>query len=197
MIKEIFGESIYISKIEQSKHEEIKTRLINTLQTDNHESWNLCKVDSTYFENVFLENIDADYKEVFRNEIMKQLKNINGTIKYIIENVWYNVYKKNDFQEPHHHIGTYDNTPTMSCIYCLKQSDAKLYFINPCYIQQKLTGIHNVFDKSDNYKEMYYPEIEEGTVIIFPSYLYHGVSPQKSDDQRITIVCNIKIIQNN
>lgn len=197
MIKNIFGESIYISKIEQSKHEEIQTALSKTLQEDNHESWELCNVKSTFFEKKFLCNFDADYKEIFENEIRDQLKKINGSNDFIIENVWYNIYNKNDFQEPHHHIGVYNDTSTLSCIYCLKKSDAKLYFTNPSYIRQKLSGIHVVFDKNENYKEYYYPDIEEGTLIIFPSYLYHGVSPQKSDDQRITIVCNIRITQNN
>ena len=48
--------------------------------------------------------------------------------------------------------------------------------------------------KKNNYTEHYYPDVEEGTIIIFPSYLYHGVSPQKSEDERITIVCNISVI---
>jgi hypothetical protein len=196
MIKEIFGESFYITQIEHSKHEEIQAALMKSIPEDNHKSWKLCNVKSTFFEKKFLYNINSDYKEIFMDEIIKQLKNINGSIEYIIEDVWYNIYNKNDYQEPHHHIGIYSNTPTLSCIYCLKKSDAQLYFLNPSYIQQKLSGIDCVFAENDNYKEHYYPNIEEGTIIIFPSYLYHGVSPQKkSDDQRITIVCNIRIVR--
>ena len=36
----------------------------------------------------------------------------------------------------------------------------------------------------------WYPEIQEGDVIIFPSYLLHGVRPHMSDTQRITLAIN-------
>ena len=44
-----------------------------------------------------------------------------------------------------------------------------------------------------NYDYHYIPEMDEGTLIIFPSYMEHGVSVHKSDLPRITISGNLVI----
>lgn len=196
MIKEIFGNPIYIANMNKDIHEQYKYIFMEKREQSLYKSWNLCSVKSTFFEeDEFIHGINnQEYRYAFEKEINNHLKNINDTLDYAIENVWYNIYTKNDFQEPHNHVGTYNNTSALSCIYCLKKSDARLYFMNPQYVQQKLCGVHTIFQKKNNYTEYYYPDVEEGTIIIFPSYLYHGVSPQKSEDERITIVCNISVI---
>jgi len=54
----------------------------------------------------------------------------------------------------------------------------------------------NVFelDKSE-FEHSFFPKIEEGDFLMFPSYLTHGVSPcLKTDYPRITISFNINIL---
>ena len=47
------------------------------------------------------------------------------------------------------------------------------------------------------YGESYYPNIEEGDFIMFPSYLIHSVepSPPTPDYPRITIAMNIRVLE--
>lgn len=195
MIKDVFGESIYFGKIDVETHKSIKNIINLEKENKSHSygSWKLCEVKSTFFEDSILYNDTlVGYEEILEEEMKKHMNKINEKLNYVIEKMWYNVYNKNDFQEPHTHLGKC-NKLSLSCIYCVAESDAKLYFFNPRYTTHSLSGISSVFD-SDNYKEHFFPNLKEGNIIIFPSYLYHGVSPQKSDTQRITVAFNINIL---
>ena len=43
--------------------------------------------------------------------------------------------------------------------------------------------------------EFYIPEVEEGDVIIFPSFMRHRVAPNHSENLRITMAFNINTIK--
>jgi len=192
MIKEIFGECIYIGTVKEEKHKKIKELLLSEKNEKPFGSWGLCQVDSTFFTKEVLVNSNINsYDEILNEELITHMNNINSYIKFVVQNCWHNIYKKGDFQEPHHHINP-DST-SLACIYCISESDAKLYFTNQNCLLQKMSNMNSVF-KNENYKENYYPDLKEGTILIFPSYLYHGVSPQKTDSERITIACNLKVI---
>jgi len=196
MIKNVFGESIYFGKVNAETHEAIKTIVLADKMNKSNESygsWKFCELNSSFFEKSILYNERlVGYETILENEIKKHMNKINEKLEYVIERPWYNVYKKGNFQEPHTHLGT-SNGVALSCVYCIKESDAELYFFNPQYNVHKLSGIRSIFN-SDNYKEHFIPDMKEGNLIIFPSYLYHGVSPQKHDTERITIAVNIRVI---
>ena len=42
-------------------------------------------------------------------------------------------------------------------------------------------------------QDQYRFEFEEGTLLIFPSHMLHGVSQHELDDERITIASNYKL----
>ena len=192
MLKEIFGECIYISVIEPEIHKQIKEIILRGQHNDEYKSWPHCNVDSTFFNtSVLLNEIEPEYRTLMEKEIKKHIVNINCNLDCVLQNLWHNVYKKGDYQEPHHHMDN-DNI-ALSCIYCVVESDAQLYFTNNNFRIHHLSKIQQVYN-SENYKEYYYPKMTEGSLIIFPSYLYHGVTPQKSESQRITIAGNIRII---
>jgi len=192
MLKEIFGECIYISVIEPEIHKQIKEIILRGQHNDEYKSWSLCNVDSTFFNtSILLNEIEPEYRTLMEKEIKKHITNINGDLDCVVQDLWHNVYKKGDYQEPHHHMN--NSNLSLSCIYCVIESDAKLYFTNNNFRIQYLSNIQKIYN-SENYKEYYYPKMTEGSLIIFPSYLYHGVTPQKSESQRITIAGNIRII---
>ena len=87
---------------------------------------------------------------------------------------WFNVYTKGDYQETHQHIGSF-----ISCVYFLKarQDGANLYFKPPYY---------------DTHLDVPYVKhkAEEGKLVMFRSFIPHGVEKHNSDENRITLAYN-------
>lgn len=123
--------------------------------------------------------IEEKLNEFFDNEFKSTLKG-----RYYISNIWYNIYKKNQFQESHNH-GT-----------CLFSGCYYLKFNKNCHEQ---TFFHNPnfninFKKVEN--EPYFcsnVNCEEDDIIIFPSNLKHGTKGvvKNCDESRITISFNV------
>ena len=111
-----------------------------------------------------------------------------------ILNSWYTKYDKNGQFNLHNHYG--DNVkildreiyrPTLSLIYILHDENEKnsTEFILPSAAPISLLDIqHQTYNTGDN------KEIKEGTIIVFPSSMYHQVKPVKIPG-RITIAVNI------
>ena len=112
--------------------------------------------------------------------------------------MWYNVYEKNDFQETHNHSG---KDTFFSFVYILKSKnfndDSKLFFVNPKDPIYVLNTFEEIFNNL-NYQKHFIPQLQEGSIIIFPSHMEHGVSIHKNiNDERISISGNIKLIVRN
>ena len=85
------------------------------------------------------------------------------------------------------------------------QYDSKVHnpltFVNPQLNMIKyLHGVHpilrdgiNEYEELTTFKEEYSPEISEGSIIIFPSYLEHYVRQSISNQLRITVAFNFNI----
>lgn len=201
MIEEVFGEQFYKITVDDCTKNNLRETINKEFDKikDSFGSWSHCKVDSTFFKDEWLTNYDSiNYDgliETIEKELRKILENQNANFDdIIVYPPWLNVYNKFDFQEPHDHIGT---TSQFSCIYFLQYDstcDAKLYFNNPNRQIHELIGMNKIFNNK-NYQNNFYPEISEGQLLIFPSYMVHGVSVQHSDNKpRITIAANISII---
>ena len=87
---------------------------------------------------------------------------------------WFNVYTKGDYQETHQHIGSF-----ISCVYFLKarQDGASIYFRPPYY------------DTHTNQSSIKH-KAEEGKLLMFRSFIPHGVEKHNSDENRITLAYN-------
>jgi uncharacterized protein (TIGR02466 family) len=168
-----------------SQHNELKKSLSkkysNKTIFSNVESWN-CNSKVSCIEDfseiqILLEEIFAKFSE----EVKQKLQ-------ISVQNAWINVYSKGNFQEIHHHLPD----STFSMVYFLdydKNLDSKFYFYNINSICSTSLGLKSIFNDNligDNW----YPEVNEGDVIIFPSYLHHGVRPQENNKKRITLSCN-------
>lgn len=208
MIEEVFGEQFYRITVDEKVKTNLKKEIneeLKEIKKDNSiketvfGSWKNCKVSSTYFKNTWLTNYDSiNYDilvEIIKKEFQQILENQKAHFEdIIVQPPWMNVYKTFDFQEPHDHIG---DTTQFSCIYFAQydpKCDAKLYFMNPKMQIHTLIGMDKIMNNK-NYKGTFYPEMVEGQLLIFPSYMYHGVSVQNCDDNpRITIAANISIV---
>lgn len=96
-----------------------------------------------------------------------------------LKSIWINNYKKNDFQASHVHPSDF------SFIIYYKTKKSYTIFNSP--IKKLLEICNNKIFKSD-----YDPNLTEGDIIIFPSYLEHWVKPNSNN---ITVAGNIDIIQ--
>ena len=136
--------------------------------------------------NVKTVSLDKDKWIPFLNPAIKQFSvqvGINHLVS--IDDPWINFYKRNYFQEVHHHANS-----DFATVLCLNSGEnfAKFYF------QNRLTGlIPPKIKELAGIGDSWYPSMEPGDMLFFPSYLLHGVTPHQSDDIRKTLSFNITI----
>ena len=186
----LFNSYIWKSKVNYDS----KDILIKTLSEDFFKNKNKftpgwkCFIYSS-FKNEEQNNIPEDLLNIIENKLTEYLNNCPEELrirgKYILHRIWYNVYEKNYFQEPHNH-----GDSLFSGCYYLKFNKEKHHqttFFNPNYNLD--------FSKlEENSYFCFEPDCEEDDIIIFPSNLKHGTKGLKeknSDELRITISFNV------
>jgi uncharacterized protein (TIGR02466 family) len=70
-------------------------------------------------------------------------------------------------------------------------------FMSPNAAQQQMYDLDMVEDYTEFSSTRFFLEPKANTLIIFPSYLIHYVNENKSDDHRISIAINSKLVNNN
>lgn len=105
---------------------------------------------------------------------------------------WVNQYTKGDQQDVHYHMNPeFGDPPLFSFTYFAKydpEKDAKFYFFNPSPAPDLYKDFIDTRPEFKLRKEL---DIQEGDIIIFPSYMLHGVDEQVRDEPRITLSGNI------
>lgn len=112
--------------------------------------------------------------------------------KISIPRIWYNVYTDGEYQEEHDHLTGPFTVPHFSCIHFLSfdpnQHKAPEF-------RDPLSQLRNLSIELEC-GEVYVPQIREGDLLIFPSYLRHWVPPSsKTDYPRITLSFNLKVLE--
>lgn len=110
--------------------------------------------------------------------------------KVSLEQVWINISEKGDYQELHSHT-TPSNSNLFSGIIYLKtpKNSGNLILHHP---NKLITDIMPSSPKVPKISQ-YIPQ--EGSIILFPSWLEHEVWINKSDESRISISFNLKYAQ--
>lgn len=185
-------------------HQEIKEKYYNNIILKNKNniqkknewigdlktSYNNNDLNKCLYENYFTSNVIWPY---FDNMLVELCNNIPLPIESYISEIWYNVYEKGNFQEPHQHDRNYRNVSDKVHVnsYCgiyllhLEEKNTTVFYEEPpipCSIDN--SGINFLTDF-----------MEEGNVILFPSGLSHYVLPSKTD--RCTISFNITSVFEN
>ena len=132
------------------------------------------------FEEYF-EYIDMNIKNVLMGIVNEEVD---------IQNAWFNINSKEDYNFPHIHPGS-----IFSSVLWVKvpENSGSLAFCNPTF---KSTNSILFETLNDEFKEKYVmgneisvtPEV--GNIIIFPGYLEHYVSSNQNEDDRISIAIN-------
>ena len=185
----LFPQFYYHGEVEN--HQQLKDKLLSELTDDKlsqPKEWN-CSVQSSFeTDNNF--SWDYFYECIKPNllDMHQQLKG-NPLHQFTMTEAWLNKYGRGDSQEVHTHIGA-DNC-TFSCSYFAQYAlnDARFLFYDPD--QTKHLG---EFTKHySGVVNTWFPDVQEGDIIIFPSWLHHQVEPHRSDTTRITVSANFKI----
>jgi uncharacterized protein (TIGR02466 family) len=133
-----------------------------------------------------------EYKE-FTDIISDLILNIAQEIKLdldrvraIVNNCWATINQKNAFNTLHHHPNS-----ILSGVYYVKvpENSGNLYFYDPRSGGQMLLPPFHQMTPWTIGKIIYKPI--EGMFIIFPSWLWHGVEPNLSEESRISLSFNI------
>jgi len=107
---------------------------------------------------------------------------------------WLNVYQENDYQELHNHLGT-DAFLSYCYFSKLPKDSGQFRFYNEMHDKYCLSGFNKTLSLPHlGLTKWIVPQVEEGDLIIFPSYLLHKVTMHKSNETRITASGNIQRI---
>lgn len=194
MINYLFCPFYYKGKIKDQK--EMKSALVPYFEkqyekepSNSPTGW-MCDVHTSYCKtDLILEK----YKKNYTDNIIDFFSEINfPESKLEILNLWYNLYKKGQWQETHHHAA--NPYAYFSAVHFLKYDSeihSPIIMSNPNRIFLETYSLGR--QTNLNYWDLMHPvNVEEGDIIIFPSTLEHFVKPQVTDDSRITISFNIR-----
>tara|TARA_B100001564_G_C20345386_1_gene536476 strand:- start:75 stop:617 length:543 start_codon:yes stop_codon:yes gene_type:complete len=178
MILNLFEIPIFIGEIDLKKIKLKNRKLEKTWLSDTNSSYK-----KTLDENIesVIEKDSLIYLLDSLIKLFEEKKQKRFEISLI--NIWENIYKNNDFQEPHIHT---DSDFSFIIYKKVEKKGGKTLFFNPS---------RNFIEPFSNISYMYdmafRPLCKKGQVILFPSFLEHMVL--KTSDQH-TISGNIRFI---
>jgi|TARA_R100001460_G_scaffold4404_1_gene12569 hypothetical protein len=114
-----------------------------------------------------------------RDILSSLLKPYCNNFIFNVNGIWINKYKDKDYQ------GTHIHPSDFSFIIYYKINKSHTVFNSP------VKNLLEMFNSKIFFKH-YEPELKEGDIIVFPSYLEHWVKPNSNN---ITIAGNIKIME--
>ena len=177
--------------VEVAAHREIKELLLDKiLETGGDTPWTLCNAKSSFEKpNTLLrdckpltESIWSGYDQLLEEPF---IANTYGSKRPSSStfNIWYNIYEVGDYQEVHNHIG--DKSDRYSFIYILHdESDTGVCFRSSNPNELNYSNISSIHSKKVG--------VEEGTLVLFPSFVDHYVLP--ATGSRVTISGNINSV---
>ena len=119
---------------------------------------------------------------------LKQFYKYKKPFTINFDDPWLNVNRENHFNKTHTHAGS-DLSITYYCE--VPTNSGRIVFENPV-LHQRTTMIW--YEKHDMWNsELIQLAPRKYDLIIFPSYLPHFVEPNKSNQPRISLACNVQI----
>ena len=133
-------------------------------------------------------NFINKFKDFLKNIIINEFGWEHAPNKQRIVAMWAIINKKNSFNLRHNHQNCY-----LSASYYVKKPERSgdISFFDP--VEAK-TYRYPKKEKSTIYSNQVVTlKPEEGDLLVFPSYLYHSVQPNLSDEDRVVISFNIDL----
>jgi uncharacterized protein (TIGR02466 family) len=153
------------------------------------------------WNNPKYKKLNLSLLEKIYNELMLKLldqHNFVKDIRYRYEIVNIQASKKNQ------NIGLHDHPNSFySSVHYLKLDDdhKRTRFFNPLIIGQYISTLYdtkklmNIDIQNSNYFNNWIIPVEEDDMVFFPSYLKHSVDNETSDELRISVSCNLSLLE--
>ena len=183
-------------------------------QVDNYESINKSLTEYIYKlkkeddKGIKRSNVNGWHSKNFKiekdNVPYNFIKTIHGYVKEVIvdgfgwryipekvgiSEIWSIINKKGTFNTSHNHPGSY-----LSAAYYVKAPDecGDIHFFDPNEI--KKFNSPPIENRTELSASGFSIRAQEGSLLIFPSYLYHDVGKNLSNEDRIVISFNVSIL---
>lgn len=136
----------------------------------------------------YLDDSFSEFADYILQNSLAALTHYN--LEFKMSNMWININRKGDYNMMHNHP-----LSVMSGVLWVKTPEkcGSLRFESPHSFTQHLllNNVDSEVAKEQNYYSEYTFNPKEGTMILFPSDLLHGVEPNESDEDRISIAFNL------
>jgi uncharacterized protein (TIGR02466 family) len=123
---------------------------------------------------------------IITQKITEFSKDIGPNAKLSIDNCWLNVNYKGHYNEKHvHPVTLFSGVIYIS----VNENSGNIIFHNN-------TAAEHYVEIRNNESDLFYKTVtykpKNGMILIFPAWLHHSVTPNLSDDPRISIAFNIR-----
>lgn len=194
---------VYWSQVED--HDDIKAELLPKIQEadknciDSGNPYPLCKFRTNITDPKLFIIDDALLHKIVWKHVHDFMSNLNFKIdepSSLQLEYWYNIYHDSDFQEMHNHVNIvakiddYIEYNLISGIYILDdKNDHQNITFGSCAGTSSYPFLYP--DKTHQFYTRSIDDIKEGTVLLFPSTLEHGVYHVNSKFPRTSIAFNV------
>jgi uncharacterized protein (TIGR02466 family) len=185
IVHSLFPQPVYFSKLERElTKEELKTIDAYKAKTYKNEG-NITSNDTYVLENKALKNLKKDLNKKVINYFNEVVCTSNSIIPYITQS-WINYTETNQFHHKHAHSNSY--VSGVFYIDAQKKVDSIIFYKKPApneTIELNITK-YNPFNSTS----CWFP-VETGNILLFPSFLHHGVDKKKGTNTRISLSFNV------
>jgi len=152
-----------------------------------NDEWN-CLIETsrgvTYDWNHFFDKIVPYFNQI----PLKKKSHLN------FDEPWMNLYTKGCYQESHQHIS--DGNQLSYCYFSkLPEGSGKFCFWNEQFRNYGSNRLREFLNCDEETIEWFFPDVVEGDLLVFPSFLIHQVTYHGVDEPRITVSGNFKVTQ--
>tara|TARA_R110000822_G_scaffold295792_1_gene418059 strand:+ start:5162 stop:5767 length:606 start_codon:yes stop_codon:yes gene_type:complete len=189
MINTIFSINIYKEKLAIKNKPLIDYVLNLQKQTGGRKISNPTGWQSLNFD--LSQDIFLNLNEEIHKHFLSYIKNIPLNNKFKISSMWANVNEYKDYNLIHTH-----GDSVISGVYYLKnpKNSGNLFFANPASEGIEYLWENCIEEYTQQNSACWTIAVEEGDLVLFPSWLKHGVEPNlNKKENRISIAFNINI----
>jgi len=184
----LFPQPVYFSKLERSlTKEELKTVNEYRKKVFKNEG-NTVSKNKYVLENKMLKNLKEDLNKKVIDYFNKIVSTSNSVNPYITQS-WFNYTENNQFHHNHSHPNSYISG--VFYVDAQKEIDTITFHKPGHHGDASYTDLKLEVDKYNifNTTAWQFP-IETGNVVLFPSFLHHGVDKKKGTNTRISLSFN-------
>jgi len=182
-IHRIFPEPIYFSKLKRVLTKEELRMIHKVKKKKNSNEGNTASYDKYVLNNKALKNLKKDLHKMIIDYFDTIVCTDDSTIPYITQS-WINYTTINQSHHRHSHANSY-----ISGVFYIdaKKGVDKINFYKPGHRELVLN-----IDRINNFNSgSWWFSVETGDVVLFPSYLEHGVGNKKGTNTRISLSFNV------